>query len=272
MVHQIDRQTLQRRYSGTPDRQTLQRRYSGTPNRQTDTSEEALIDVTPLRYDRGGVIVIILLHFTGPPVPITARMHLTPQRGGRHSPLHLHDVLRLRRAGHFVGVAEHHSADAVPSVHLQQHCACKRTVAQIPRPPDILSPLLRLAPATGMFSLPFRDWFPLRVRSLSPSAIGARYGYVLSPLPRWVPTTGMFSLPFRNWRPLRVCSLFPSAIGARYGYVLSLPFCDGCPLRVCSLSPSAIDARYGYVLSPLPRLVPVTGMFSLPFRDGCPLR
>eukprot|EP00976_Prorocentrum_cordatum_P096955 1190793-Prorocentrum_minimum.AAC.1 len=46
--------------------------------------------------------------------------------------------------------------------------------------------------------------------------------------------------------------------------------CGGA--QVYSLSPSAIGARYGYILSPLPRLVPATGIFSLPFRDGCPLR
>eukprot|EP00976_Prorocentrum_cordatum_P054366 1096896-Prorocentrum_minimum.AAC.3 len=39
---------------------------------------------------------------------------------------------------------------------------------------NILSPLPRLVPAKGMFSLPFHDWCPLRVCSLSPSAIGAR--------------------------------------------------------------------------------------------------
>eukprot|EP00976_Prorocentrum_cordatum_P073151 1180980-Prorocentrum_minimum.AAC.2 len=37
-----------------------------------------------------------------------------------------------------------------------------------------------------VFPLPFCDWCPLRVCSLSPSAIGARYGYVLSPLLRLV--------------------------------------------------------------------------------------
>eukprot|EP00976_Prorocentrum_cordatum_P101374 1192603-Prorocentrum_minimum.AAC.1 len=35
-----------------------------------------------------------------------------------------------------------------------------------------------------------------RVYSLSPSVIGARYGYILSPLLRLVPATGIFSLPF----------------------------------------------------------------------------
>eukprot|EP00976_Prorocentrum_cordatum_P094134 1189669-Prorocentrum_minimum.AAC.2 len=40
-------------------------------------------------------------------------------------------------------------------------------------------------PAAGIFSLPFRDWCPLRV----------------------------YSLPFRDWCPLRVYSLSPSAIG-----------------------------------------------------------
>eukprot|EP00976_Prorocentrum_cordatum_P098565 1191453-Prorocentrum_minimum.AAC.3 len=34
---------------------------------------------------------------------------------------------------------------------------------------------------------------PLRVYSLFPSAIGARYGYILSSLPRSVPATGIFS-------------------------------------------------------------------------------
>eukprot|EP00959_Pyramimonas_sp_CCMP1952_P328753 6882976-Pyramimonas_sp.AAC.1 len=40
------------------------------------------------------------------------------------------------------------------------------------------SPLLRVVPATGIFSLPFCDRCPIRVYSLSPSAIDAHYGYV----------------------------------------------------------------------------------------------
>eukprot|EP00976_Prorocentrum_cordatum_P104031 1193711-Prorocentrum_minimum.AAC.3 len=51
--------------------------------------------------------------------------------------------------------------------------------------------------------------------SLSPSAIGVRYGYILSPLLRLVPATGRFSLPFCDLCALRVDSLSPSAIGAR---------------------------------------------------------
>eukprot|EP00976_Prorocentrum_cordatum_P095170 1190077-Prorocentrum_minimum.AAC.1 len=47
---------------------------------------------------------------------------------------------------------------------------------------NMLSPLPRLVPATGIFALPFRNWCPLRVYSLSSSVIGARYGYILSPL------------------------------------------------------------------------------------------
>eukprot|EP00959_Pyramimonas_sp_CCMP1952_P191107 3996228-Pyramimonas_sp.AAC.1 len=47
----------------------------------------------------------------------------------------------------------------------------------------------------GIFSLPFCDWCPPRVYSLSLSAIGARYGYILSPLLRLVPATGVFSHP-----------------------------------------------------------------------------
>eukprot|EP00959_Pyramimonas_sp_CCMP1952_P223929 4682266-Pyramimonas_sp.AAC.1 len=35
----------------------------------------------------------------------------------------------------------------------------------------------------GMFSFPFCDWCPLRGCSLSPSGIGARYGYTLFPSP-----------------------------------------------------------------------------------------
>eukprot|EP00976_Prorocentrum_cordatum_P101855 1192816-Prorocentrum_minimum.AAC.2 len=57
----------------------------------------------------------------------------------------------------------------------------------------ILSPLLRLVPATGIFSLPFYDWCPLRVYSLSPSVIGARYGYI--------------PLPFCDCCPLTRCAL-----------------------------------------------------------------
>eukprot|EP00959_Pyramimonas_sp_CCMP1952_P366624 7678366-Pyramimonas_sp.AAC.1 len=56
------------------------------------------------------------------------------------------------------------------------------------------------AAATAAFSFPFRDWCPLRVYSLSPSAIGARYGYILCPFLRLVPATGIFSLPC--WRIL----------------------------------------------------------------------
>eukprot|EP00976_Prorocentrum_cordatum_P000675 13259-Prorocentrum_minimum.AAC.1 len=42
----------------------------------------------------------------------------------------------------------------------------------------VLSPLRRLVPATGRFYIPFCDWCPLRVDSISPSVIGARYGYI----------------------------------------------------------------------------------------------
>eukprot|EP00976_Prorocentrum_cordatum_P060189 1175795-Prorocentrum_minimum.AAC.1 len=42
----------------------------------------------------------------------------------------------------------------------------------------------------GIFSLPLRDRCPLRVCSLSPSASGARYGYILSSLSRLVPAPG----------------------------------------------------------------------------------
>eukprot|EP00959_Pyramimonas_sp_CCMP1952_P201678 4217537-Pyramimonas_sp.AAC.2 len=41
----------------------------------------------------------------------------------------------------------------------------------------------------SIFSLPFCDWCPLRVYALSPSVIGARYGYMLSPLLRLVPAS-----------------------------------------------------------------------------------
>eukprot|EP00959_Pyramimonas_sp_CCMP1952_P336384 7043771-Pyramimonas_sp.AAC.1 len=34
--------------------------------------------------------------------------------------------------------------------------------------------------------------------------------------------------------------------------------------------PRSLGALYVYILSPLPRLVPVTGIFYLPFRDWCP--
>eukprot|EP00959_Pyramimonas_sp_CCMP1952_P033702 707904-Pyramimonas_sp.AAC.1 len=43
--------------------------------------------------------------------------------------------------------------------------------------------------ATGIFSLPSRDWCPPRVYSLSPRAIGARFGYILSALTQSVPAT-----------------------------------------------------------------------------------
>ena len=46
----------------------------------------------------------------------------------------------------------------------------------------IFSPLVRLVPAMGIFSLPFYDGCPLWVYSLSPCAIGTRCGYILSPL------------------------------------------------------------------------------------------
>eukprot|EP00976_Prorocentrum_cordatum_P029709 604961-Prorocentrum_minimum.AAC.1 len=76
---------------------------------------------------------------------------------------------------------------------------CRRAPADLPlarhrerfaeRPSDILSPLLRLVPATGIFSLSFCDWCLLWVYSLFPSAIGACYGYILSPP---LPSTGVF--------------------------------------------------------------------------------
>eukprot|EP00959_Pyramimonas_sp_CCMP1952_P198429 4150649-Pyramimonas_sp.AAC.1 len=69
-------------------------------------------------------------------------------------------------------------------------------------------------------------------RQITPTAFGARYGYILSPLTRLVPAKGIFSLPLRDW----------------------------CPLRVYSLSPYAIGARQGYILSPLTRLVPAINL------------
>eukprot|EP00976_Prorocentrum_cordatum_P028417 576406-Prorocentrum_minimum.AAC.1 len=41
--------------------------------------------------------------------------------------------------------------------------------------PLLLSGVWGSVPATGIFSLPFHDWCPIRVYSPSPSAIGARY-------------------------------------------------------------------------------------------------
>eukprot|EP00959_Pyramimonas_sp_CCMP1952_P267949 5602163-Pyramimonas_sp.AAC.1 len=38
----------------------------------------------------------------------------------------------------------------------------------------------RTKAASGIFSLPSCNWCPLQVYSLSPSAIGARYGYIPS--------------------------------------------------------------------------------------------
>eukprot|EP00976_Prorocentrum_cordatum_P034897 709574-Prorocentrum_minimum.AAC.2 len=54
----------------------------------------------------------------------------------------------------------------------------------------------------GIFAFPFCDWCPLWVYHLSPSAIGARYGYIISPLLRLVPAVGILSLPFCDWCPL----------------------------------------------------------------------
>eukprot|EP00976_Prorocentrum_cordatum_P076752 1182427-Prorocentrum_minimum.AAC.1 len=129
------------------------------------------------------------------------------------------------------------------------------------------------------------DWCPLRVYSLSPCAIGARYGYIPSPHVRLVPAMGVFPLPMCDWCQLRVYSLSPCAIGARYGYIpsthvrlvpatgiLSLLMCDWCLLRVYSLYPCAIGARYGCIPSPHVRLVPATSIFPLHMCDWCPLR
>eukprot|EP00959_Pyramimonas_sp_CCMP1952_P152514 3191162-Pyramimonas_sp.AAC.1 len=55
---------------------------------------------------------------------------------------------------------------------------CKRTRHAHPSPNDtILSPLLQLVPAVGIFSFPFRDWCPLRLYFIS--------------LPRLVPAAGI---------------------------------------------------------------------------------
>eukprot|EP00976_Prorocentrum_cordatum_P090371 1188093-Prorocentrum_minimum.AAC.1 len=64
----------------------------------------------------------------------------------------------------------------------------------------IISPLSRLVPATGIFSLPFRDWCPLWVYFLPPFAIGACYGYILSPLSRLVPATDACGRDLSAWR------------------------------------------------------------------------
>eukprot|EP00959_Pyramimonas_sp_CCMP1952_P200822 4200395-Pyramimonas_sp.AAC.1 len=77
---------------------------------------------------------------------------------------------------------------------------------------NFLSPFVQLVPATGIFALPFRNWFLLRVYALSPCAIDARYGYIGSPLPQLAPATGIFSPPFRDWCMLRVYSVSYSVL------------------------------------------------------------
>ena len=80
----------------------------------------------------------------------------------------------------------------------------------------IPSSLLRLVRATGIFPLPFYDWFALRcaakqrrsrntivtcrwVYALFPHAIGSGAGYMLSSLVRLVPAPGICSLPSCDW-------------------------------------------------------------------------
>eukprot|EP00959_Pyramimonas_sp_CCMP1952_P362423 7590285-Pyramimonas_sp.AAC.1 len=48
----------------------------------------------------------------------------------------------------------------------------------------MLSALTRLAPTTGICSLPSHDWLPLRAYAIYPHAIGSRYGHMLSALTR----------------------------------------------------------------------------------------
>eukprot|EP00976_Prorocentrum_cordatum_P068310 1179085-Prorocentrum_minimum.AAC.1 len=68
--------------------------------------------------------------------------------------------------------------------------------------------LLARLPINVIFSLALCEWCPLRVYSLSPSVIGARYEYILSPLLCLMPAK-------------RVYSLSTSVIDARYEYILS---------------------------------------------------
>eukprot|EP00959_Pyramimonas_sp_CCMP1952_P234483 4899288-Pyramimonas_sp.AAC.2 len=66
--------------------------------------------------------------------------------------------------------------------------------SNVPCASHILSPLPRLVPATGIFSLPFRDQCPRRVYSLSHSVIGARYGQHSGTFGRAVLTEGCGAL------------------------------------------------------------------------------
>eukprot|EP00959_Pyramimonas_sp_CCMP1952_P377181 7900224-Pyramimonas_sp.AAC.1 len=83
------------------------------------------------------------------------------------------------RAFHVVGrisvqATERYATAVVASRPVSEYSLSPSTIGAHCR--YILSPLPRLVPVTGTFSLPFRDWCPLWVHSLSPSAMGDR-GY-----------------------------------------------------------------------------------------------
>eukprot|EP00976_Prorocentrum_cordatum_P068222 1179048-Prorocentrum_minimum.AAC.2 len=71
-----------------------------------------------------------------------------------------------------------HARNADESYRLLLKCAQVCLSVQVCNYSPV-SPITLFVPRR--FSLPLRDWCPLRVYSFSPSVIGARYGYILSP-------------------------------------------------------------------------------------------
>eukprot|EP00976_Prorocentrum_cordatum_P056868 1147241-Prorocentrum_minimum.AAC.2 len=77
-----------------------------------------------------------------------------------------------KSSGKFTGISESRADSHKSRVSLQGQLDSRGSTVQTPA----------RGKAKRIFTLPFRDWCPLRAYSLSPSANGARYGYILSGL------------------------------------------------------------------------------------------
>eukprot|EP00976_Prorocentrum_cordatum_P077345 1182651-Prorocentrum_minimum.AAC.1 len=99
------------------------------------------------------------------------------------------------------------------------------------------------APTNPIFSLPFRDWCPLREYSLSPSTIGASYRYILSPLPQLVPAP---TNPSSTERNTHTSPIFLSSRSSKT--TSSRSFCSGrnAVLPGAPAESTLSDERRGY--------------------------
>eukprot|EP00976_Prorocentrum_cordatum_P027432 556391-Prorocentrum_minimum.AAC.1 len=160
------------------------------------------IAIFPQQTRRTREARVILLCFTGPPVPIATRTHWEAWVYSRNGPTAHLLVVRDELCVHHLlldvpdgaGGVDGGGADAVRVRLVPVKRGQRRTELAVLL---VVQHRLQLHLVSGPRAAakplvsPFCDGCPLSVYSLSPSAIGARYGYIL------------FSLPFCDWCPLR---------------------------------------------------------------------